>query len=144
MAENEIAPVGKRIRCVRTVRNMKRKHLADELPVNDRLIRYYEAGEKKPSRTALKRISEVCHVTMDYFEDKDILVSDLDDKERSEKIIKKYSFNGTELAEWMMDEIRFCTSTNETSEKETDAFIHMVNDAFIKAGIDLELVKKAK
>lgn len=137
--ENIIAPVGKRIRALRKYRNMTGEGLAREIPVNGQGVRYYEAGGRIPTKAALRRIADICHVTMGYFEDEDILTSDLTDNERLTEIIKKYSFGGVEM---IVREIDSLISEGELSESEMDKFIHGVNEVFSKTNTRLELTRK--
>lgn len=140
--ENRIAPVGKRIRALRKYRNMTGVGLAREIPVADRGVRYYEAGGRIPTKSTLRRIADICYVTMGYFEDKSILTSDLTDNERLSEIVKKYSFGGVELAERIVHEINSLISERELSETEMDEFIHSVNEVFSKTDAGLELIRK--
>ena len=137
--KNEIASIGDRIWGLRTARNMTMRRLAEEIPVNERLIRHYEAGTRKPIISTLKVIAGICHVTMGYFEDESILLSDLINDERLNCIVKKYSFGGVEM---IVREIDSLISEGELSESEMDKFIHGVNEVFSKTNTGLELTRK--
>ena len=78
---------GKKLKSLRTGKNLTQQQLADRLGVAKSIISYYESGDRYPSYDVLIRIAHIFHVTTDYLLDIErkrlINVSDLSDDDIS-------------------------------------------------------------
>ena len=78
---------GKKLKSLRTGKNLTQQQLADRLGVAKSIISYYESGDRYPSYDVLIKIAHIFHVTTDYLLDIErkrlINVSDLSDDDIS-------------------------------------------------------------
>ena len=76
---------GKRLKMLRTNKNLTQQQLADRLGVAKSIVSYYESGDRFPSYDVLVKIARTFHVTTDYLLNLErtrvINVSDLSDEQ---------------------------------------------------------------
>lgn len=55
-----------RLKCLRQQRNLTQAELSQAIGITQGLLSHYEAGQKEPRLTALIKIADYFHVSIDY------------------------------------------------------------------------------
>lgn len=81
--------IGKRIKLLRTEKEVTQKELADFLSLTPKMISFYEKGERFPPHDIISKLSDYFNVTTDYLLCKTDKRNTLDETEDEEKDIEK-------------------------------------------------------
>lgn len=80
--------IGKRIKLLRTEKEVTQKELADFLGLTPKMISFYEKGERFPPHDIISKLSDYFNVTTDYLLCKTYKKNTLDETEEEKDIEK--------------------------------------------------------
>lgn len=82
--------IGKRIKLLRTEKDVTQKELADFLGLTPKMISFYEKGERFPPHDIISKLSDYFNVTTDYLlgkTDKKNTTDEIEEEKDIEKVI---------------------------------------------------------